>query len=207
MRIAVIYVHPTVLAKTYAPMARRFVRTYLEHPPGESDHTIHVAINGTIEIGKWCRQLFDPLPCQFFQHNNAGKDIGAYQAAADLIDCDLMLCMGSPLHFHKAGWLDQIVRAYEEYGPTVYGAWAFPVPRPHIRTTAFWLPPELLNSYPKRVGDNDRYSFEHGANSIALWSKSVGFDPLMVTWSGVYRMEAWQNISRDEGLFIDQHCQ
>jgi len=187
-------------------MARRFVQTYLEHPPGEADHTIHVAINGGIEIGQWCQVLFDPLPCHFFKHNNAGKDLGAFQAAADTIECDLMLCMGSPVHFHRAGWLDQIVYAYEQYGPTVYGAWGFQVPRPHLRTTCFWLPPELLNSYPARINDSNRYEFEHGANSIALWSKAHGFDPLMVTWAGVYRIEAWQNISREESLFIDQHC-
>lgn len=186
-------------------MAKRFVRTYLEHPPGEADHEIHVAINGGIAIGDWCERLFYPLPCRFFQHNNVGKDIGAYQAAADTIECDLMLCFGSPLHFHKAGWLDQIVRAYEEYGPTVYGPWGFQVPRPHLRTTCFWLPPELLNSYPKRVGDSDRYAFEHGEQSIALWSKMRGFDPYMVTWKGVYGIEAFQNIPREESLFVDQH--
>lgn len=193
------------MAKIYRPMATRFVSTYLEHPPGAADHEIHVAINGTVEIGDWCRRLFDPLPCQFFQHNNAGKDLGAYQAAADTIECDLTICLGSPLHFHKEGWLDQIVRAYEEYGPTVYGAWGFQVPRPHLRTTAFWLPPFLLNSYPKRIDNTNRYEFEHGSTSIALWSKSHGFDPYMVTWAGVYAIEAWQNIDRSESLFVDQH--
>src|SRR6185369_579301 len=206
MRIAIVYIHPTVSDHIYVPMAKRFVNTYIKNPPGESDHTVHVAINGSIEIGKWCQKLFDPLPCQFFQHNNAGKDIGAYQAAADAIECDLMICMGSPIYFHKAGWLDQIVRAYESYGPTVYGAWGFQVPRQHLRTTAFWLPPELLNSYPKRVANHDRYNFEHGENSIALWAKSNGFDPLMVTWAGVYEIQNCQNISREESLFIDQHC-
>lgn len=205
MRIAIVYIFPTAAANIYVPMAKRFVSTYLQYPPGEADHDIHVAINGGIEIGPWCRRLFDPLPCRFFQHNNAGKDIGAYQAAADAIECDLMLCLGSPVHFHKPGWLDQIVRAYDEYGPTLYGAWGFQVPRPHLRTTVFWLPPELLNSYPTRIDNSNRYEFEHGVLSIATWSKKVGFDPLMVTWSGVYRMEAWQNISREESLFIDQH--
>jgi hypothetical protein len=205
LKTALIYVHPTAAAATYVPMARRFVSTYLEHPPGESDHEIHVAINGGIDAGLWCEQLFHPLPCQFFQHNNAGKDIGAYQAAADIIECDLMVCLGAPIHFHKPGWLDRIVMAYEEYGPTVYGPWGFQVPRPHLRTTAFWLPPELLNSYPRRVDNTSRYEFEHGGESIALWAKARGFDPLMVTWSGVYGMDAWQNISREESLFVDQH--
>jgi len=193
--------------KTYVPAAKRFVRTYLEHPPGEADHEIHVAINGVREIGDWCPRLFYPLPCHFFQHDNSGKDIGAYQVAADMIDCDLMVCLGAPLHFERAGWLDQIVRAYEEYGPTVYGPWGVQVPRPHLRTTAFWLPPELLNSYPFRIDNTHRYEFEHGASSIVLWAKAHGFEPLMVTWKGVYKMEEWQPISREESLLIDQHIE
>jgi hypothetical protein len=205
LRICLIYVFPTAFAATYVPMAKRFIRSYLQNPPGEADHEIHVAINGGREIGDWCQQLFFPLPCKFFQHNNVGKDIGAFQTAADLIECDLMICMGSPVHFHKPGWLDQIVRAYEEYGPTVWGAWGFQAPRPHLRTTCFWLPPELLNSYPRRIDDSNRYEFEHGASSIALWAKSVGFQPLMLTWKGVYQMEAWDNISREDSLFVDQH--
>lgn len=189
------------------PLAKRFIQTYMENPPGITPHEIHVAINGGVELGEWCRRLFSPLPCRFFQHNNFGMDIGAYQSAADTIDCDLMVCLGSPIHFHKPGWLDRIVMAYEENGPTVYAPWGFQHPNPHLRTTAFWLPPELLNSYPKRVGNADRYAFEHGPESISLWAKKQGFDPLMVTWRGVYPLEAWQPVTRDESLFIDQHME
>lgn len=205
MKTTLVYIHPCANAQTYVPMARRFVETYMEHPPGETDHELYVCINGGIEMGEWNKNLFQPLSPRFFQHNNYGKDIGAYQAAADLIECDLLVCLGSPLHFHRAGWLDRIMMAYLENGPAVYSPWGFQVPRPHLRTTAFWCPPEFLNSYPVRVGNGDRYAFEHGANSIALWSQKQGYEPLQVTWRGTYRMEGWHPVDKDESLFTDQH--
>ena len=205
MKVALIYIFPTAKAATYVPLARRFVDSYLENPPGETEHEIHVAINGGIAIGDWCQQLFSPLPCQFFQHNNYGKDLGAYMVAADTIECDLMVCLGSPIHFHRPGWLDRIAMAYAENGPAVYGPWGFPVPAPHLRTTAFWLPPELLLAYPHKVGDKERYSFEHGTDSITLWSQKMGLEPLMVTWAGTYQMSAWHKVSWNDSLLIDQH--
>jgi hypothetical protein len=192
---------------TYVPLAKRFVQTYMEHPPGNSDHELYVIINGGVTIGDWCKHLFSPLAPRFIQHNNYGKDIGAYQAAADLIDCDLLVCLGAPVHFHRPGWLDRIMLAYLENGPAVYSPWGFHSPRPHLRTTAFWLPPELLNSYPHRVSDQERYQFEHGPESIALWSQKQGFEPLQVTWRGVYPMDAWHPVTRSESLFIDQHME
>lgn len=186
-------------------MAQRFVQSYMENPPGGTPHEIHVAINGGVAIGDWCRYLFNPLPCQFFQHNNYGKDIGAYQAAADMIECDLMVCLGAPVYFHKPGWLDRIALSYYENGPSVYGCWGFPVPMPHLRTTAFWLPPDLLNAYPVKVGDQDRYAFEHGPDSLTLWSKKQGFEPKVVTWKGCYEMGAWDHVSWDDSLVVDQH--
>lgn len=205
MKIAIVYVFPALKAELYVPQARRFVETYMEHPPGVTDHELHVAVNGSTQIGDWCRKLFWPLAPEFLSHNNYGKDIGAYQTAADVINCDLLVCLGTPVHFHKPGWLDRIVMAYLENGPGVYSPWGFHQPRPHLRTTAFWLPPELLNSYPIRVSDKDRYQFEHGADSIALWSQKQGFEPRQVTWRGTYEMPSWHPVTRDESLLVDQH--
>jgi len=205
VKIAVVYIHPTANAMTYVPMARRFVETYMENPPGATDHELHVCINGSIGMGDWCKPIFNPLAPRFFQHNNYGKDIGAYQVAADMIECDLMVCLGSPLHFHRAGWLDRMVMAFLENGPAVYGPWGFHSPRPHLRTTAFWCPPEFLNSYPNRVDNSNRYQFEHGADSLTLWSQKQGFEPLQVTWRGTYHLENWHAVDEHESLMIDQH--
>jgi hypothetical protein len=194
-----------VKADKYGPAARLFADTYMAQPPGQVDHEVVVVLNGGNGIGPYQRKSFDPLPVTFIEHNNWGRDIGAFQMAADTIPCDLLVCFGSHVHFHKAGWLDRMVRAFEDNGPTVYGAWGFHQPAPHLRTTAFWLPPDLLRSYPVQVSDRYRYGFEHGSNSLTLWSQKMGFEPLMVTWGEVLAMKEWHHAGCDTALFGDQH--
>ena len=64
MKTVIVYIHPTADARTYVPNARRFVETYMTHPPGETDHELHVAINGGVEIGYlpiWVTRFPSPL--------------------------------------------------------------------------------------------------------------------------------------------------
>jgi hypothetical protein len=177
----------------------------MDNPPGEHDHEIWVCINGGNGHGPYQEKLFSPLPVNWTEHSNWGKDVGAFQMAAETIPCDLLVCFGANVHFHKPGWLDRMVRVFEDYGPCVYGAWAFHQPRPHIRTTAFWLPPDLLRMYPHIIGDKDRYEFEHGSNSLTLWSQKMGFEPLMVTRSEVLAMPQWRHAGCEDSLIGDQH--
>ncbi len=194
-----------VNAIKYGPAARLFADTYMAHPPGETDHDLIVVLNGGNGVGPYQRKCFDPLPVTFVEHNNWGRDIGAFQMAADTIPCDLLVCFGAHIHFSRAGWLDRIVRVFEENGPTLYGAWGFDQPRPHLRTTAFWSPPELLDAYPHQINDKTRYEFEHGSESITLWTQKMGFEPLMVTQSEVLPMKQWRHAGCEDSLFGDNH--
>ena len=204
LKIVVGYVHPTVNLATYQPMAKRFVSTYLDHPPGSYPHELYVLVNGFKYPA--LDSVFSPLPVKYLVHDNTGKDIGAFMMAAETIPCDLLICLGSPVHFHRAGWLDWIVEAYLNNGPGVYGAWAFHQPVTHIRTTAFWMPPEILNNYPRYIDNSQRYEFEHGRESITLWAQKVGYPTLQVTWNGVFGPEQWHYLGKDETLLLDQHC-
>ena len=206
MKVVLAYVFPDILRATYVPLAERFVRTYMEHPPGATDHEIHVLVNHGIHrmTGQY-KKLFSPLQPQFMMHNNMGKDIGAYQRIAEEVPADLMVFLGSPIRFTRAGWLDRIVQAYCDNGLALYGCWGFHQPNDHIRTTAFWCPPQLLNSYPHRIGTESRYEFEHGNLSITAHVKHLGLPRLMVTWNGVYDRDNWRNIDHVESLFLDQH--
>ncbi len=206
LKIAIIYVYPDMLTETYGPLARRFVNSYMQHPPGERDHDIHVVINYGQEGGNYT-QTFRPLSCQYTMHNNRGKDIGAFQVMAKkLLDYDLMVCLGANIHFIKAGWLDRIANAYEENGPGLYGCWAFHQPAVHIRTTAFWCSPQLLDSYPYVVHNDSRYEFEHGQKSIVNHVTNIGFNSFQVTWGGCYPIESWHHVPNDQCLFLDQFC-
>ena len=204
MKISVCYVMPNLNLPVYEPLARRFISSYLNNPPGVADHDFHVLVNGPM-LSAGQMRLFNPLVCHFHQCTNVGRDIGAYQWAAENVPCDLMVCLGTPVHFHKTGWLDRIERAFLDNGPALYGAWGFHQPSNHIRTTAFWLPPEMLKAYPFMIGDGQRYEFEHGGNSITQHALKWGFDVLQVTWSGVYPLPEWHHCEREECLMLDQH--
>lgn len=205
MNIAIVYVFPNLNYRVYEPMAQRFVRTYIEHPPGQADHELYVAVNGAGPITLRQEQLFSPLVPKFFYHDNSGKDIGAYQAASKTISCDLLICLGAPLRCNKNGWLDRIVEVYEDHGPGLYGPYCFSSPRPHVRTTCFWLPPQLLASYPRTVSNGYRYEFEHGSNSIADWSMKQGFPVIQVAWSEAMALAHCKHVEPEDCLFLDQH--
>ncbi len=205
MKIALCYVFPDLQHQIYLPMAKRFVATYMEHPPGNSDHDLHVLVNhGAQNMVPAYQRLFDPLPCSFLMHSNDGKDIGAFQKAGEEIACDLMVFLGAPVHFYRAGWLDRIVNVYEENGPALYGCRGYNSPRHHIRTTSFWCAPELFNSYPYVVHNDSRYEFEHGNRSLVNHVKGLGLECYMVTWNGCYPLHQWGNTPQGANLMLDQ---
>ena len=206
MRVVVAYVFPNLKPNTYQPMARRFVETYLAHPPGEFSHEILVLVNGP-SLTRQQKELFMPLPVEFLNHDNSGRDLGAYLRAAKTIECDLLICLGAPLHFWKGGWLDRIVDVYVAHGPGLYGCWGFKQPYVHLRTTAFWLPPELLASYPHRIDDYHRYEFERSRQrSLAAWTIENGLPVSVVGWQSVNYHPEFDSLPPQEFLMLDQHC-
>lgn len=193
--VVVVYVYVTN-SPAYLNLARRFVQTYQKFPP-EYTHRTVIVCNGGVPSAEMAA-LFDPLPeRQFLYHDNSGRDIGAYQKAAREVPCELMVFFGGSTYFRRAGWLSRMVEAYQKYGVTLYGATGNRgVPSlqiyPHIRTTAFWLPPQLLNAYPIAVTRNEqRYPFEHGRNCFTDWVSRQGMVPLLVSWIGEHTWENW----------------
>jgi len=204
MKVVLTYVYPDLDARTYVPLARRFVESYMEHPPGSLDHEIHVLVNYGLPNNPAYPKLFRPLTCSFMLHDNQGKDIGAFQKAAEEIPCDLMVFLGAPIHFYRAGWLDRIVNVYEQNGPGLYGCRGYTTPMHHLRTTSFWCAPELLNSYPYTVHNDSRYEFEHGVRSITQHVRSIGLECFMVTWDGCYPYDSWGRTPNGSNLMLDQ---
>lgn len=205
MKVCVTYIHPNLKPAKHVPAAKRFVHSFMKHPPGSFDeYELWVLVNGAPLIPSQ-EKLFDPLPVKFLNHDNRGKDIGAFQLAAEKLKCDLLVCFGSFVHFHWTGWLDRIVNTYLDYGPAYYGPWGFRQPRLHIRTTAFWLPPELLNGYPYWVSNDMRYEFEHGQKSMTLFSRGLGFNCYQVSRTEVLEPVRWHHLERHECILLDQH--
>ncbi len=205
MRVAIAYIFPNLSPKVYEPMARRFSIQYLRNPPGASEHELYVISNGGGRVTERQEKIFDPLVPNFIYHDNIGRDIGAFQMAARTIPCDLLVCIGSPARPRSPGWLDIMVQSVENHGPGLYGVWGFHSPTPHIRTTVWWISPQILNAYPIQVGNDQRYHFEHSHESITAFSIKKGFPVLQVTNRGVFSIERWHHVELDDSPFIDQH--
>lgn len=206
MTVALIYVFPNMNLRRYEGSARRFVRSYQDAPGGMVDHHIYVIVNGS-QLSSRQEKIFDPLPIKFIQHDNTGRDIGAFQKAATIVEADLLVFFGAHIHFFEPGWLDRMVDCFLETGPGFYGAWAFPTPKLHIRTTAFWTMPQIINAYPRWITTYDRYEFEHGTNSITLWAMKQSIPCYMVTRRKVFQLPACEHVPKADCLFLDQHCE
>lgn len=217
MNIVVVYIYPLSGGNGAGDNALRFLHSYHLHPSILA-HRLVVVCNGA-PLNAETQALFESVPeCVFMEHNNAGYDIGAFQRAAREFPCDMMLFLGNSAYIRGAGWLERMAEAYEKHGNTIYGSMEnsgdsrFGV-YPHIRTSGFWMHPELLNSYPQLITRPDqRYGFEHGRDSLTRWCQGQGLTPLIVTWSGEYGPESWGRIpggfhrGKQEGLITgDKH--
>jgi hypothetical protein len=204
MTTAVCYVYPQIDSRRYFPLAKRFAGTWRQFP----GHSLHLLCNGSAPHPSDLVP-FQGIPYEAHTCSNLGWDCVAFQWAAESIPCDLLVCLGAPVHFYHPLWLDRMVEEYLNHGPALYGCSAYLSPNWHVRTTAFWCPPILIQSYPYQITSSraSRYDFEHGAHSLTRHAMAAGFETLMVTWRGVFPFSSWQNNAptRDEILVRDQH--
>lgn len=198
--VIVCYVCPVVPGDHFE-YAARFVTSCLMHPAGV-EHRLVVVSNGgppTVEM----KGLFSilPGPVEFFQHDDSGYDIGAYQAVARAKPCQMMVFLGGSTYVRGPGWLARMAEAYRLRGNlALFGATANcgDIPRqvwPHIRSTGFWMDPAVLNRYPiKIVTPQQRYPFEHGPQCLTQWMKNQGMRAWMVTWQGEFEWPIWDKV-------------
>lgn len=206
MKVAVVYIYAGIAGEKYHNYAARFINSYYERRP-RTDHESIIVINGkkpTAEV----ECLFSAMPRRkFLSHDNSGYDIGAYQFAARSVPCDLMVFFGASTYIKAKNWLERMVESFEKHGDAIYGAMGnkganlklvnptYPVVYPHIRTTAFWLPPKLMNQYPVRVTrPNQRHPFEYGKNNITEWVRRKGKKAFVVSTNVEFEYTNWDNV-------------
>lgn len=195
-KVVVVYVYPTVGGK-HDQMAARFVDTYKKFPADEP-HDLWVVSNGGLPTETMFK-TFDGIVFQWLHNPNSladGLDISAYRKAAREIPCELMVFFGGNTYLVRRGWLKRMVEAYRKHGLAIYGATGSLGHNIHIRTTGFWMPPDLLNAYPHPVtsATESRYEFEHGKKGLTGWVMARGLKAWVVTWEGEYEWRKWDGI-------------
>lgn len=200
MNVSIVYIFPATAGEQHVQWALRFVKSYNENPPA-IDHQTIVVLNAA-KITSEIRCMFASLRnVTFLERDGSAMDIGGYQEAARKFPCDLMVFFGGSTYFKGAGWLLRMLQAFIKHGNALYGCMGNKgetYPRrvfPHLRTTAFWLPPDLMNRYPRRITRNDqRYGFEHGPDCLTSWIKGRGMKAWLVTWMGEYLEPDWDSV-------------
>lgn len=194
----VVYVYPQVAGEKYHRYAKRFVETYLKFPPGR-DHETFVMLNGG-SLNHEAARLFEVFPrCTFIQHDNSGYDLGAFQKACRKCSSDMIVFFGASTWLNVEGWLERMAEAFVKHGHGLYGAMGNRGDAryhvfPHIRTTAFWMHPSLLNVYPRAIRRAaERYAFEHGQDCFTNWVTRRGLRAWVVTRAGEYEWENWDD--------------
>lgn len=173
--------------------ATRFVSTYHAFSPGYENRIVPIFNGGPPPLV--LTLPFESFRHQFFTRSNDGWDIGGYIEAAHgpCADADIMVCFGQSVHFHRHGWLEKIVWAWERFGPGMYGFLSSNLVRPHLQTTAFATSPKFLREYPNKVVTKaDRYEFEHGKQSFMNRLEIMGRPIRLVTFDGVYSKGMWR---------------
>lgn len=186
MKITFVYVVPWNEYEAYRPFVDRFcstagspLRTYLWCNPSEQDLRTTTTLH------------------PYIVYMGGGRDIGAFQHAAHSVDCDILICANTRVHFKLQRWLDRLLEVWNQKGPALYGATASrehmpPAPanakhrNPHLRTSFFACPPQWLREYPYAVSNRQEcYEFECGARSFTQRMLEARRRVFQVTWTEV----------------------
>lgn len=177
----------------YWNLAKRFVNSVAANPPGYPCGWLIGCNRGVASPEQIA--LFSKLgQVDMFVRDNSGWDIGTYIDGARIAKTESVVCFGAHAYVQKPGWLMRLVEAWEKFGPGLYGTLASYEIMPHIQTTGFLCPKELLTEYPWVVASKeDRYDFEHSNRALWVISHQAGYPTMLVTWDGEYPPKEWRN--------------
>lgn len=206
MTPAVIYPLPLDNWDTFKVDVERFVQTWNEFRPG-CPCTVTMMIppcrdervlaeSHTI-LGKFGEFNLRP-------YSGRGADIGAHQQAAFQCDDEVMVCLSTRVHFHRAGWLKRLMDCWDEFGPGLYGTAATREPgRLCLRTHCYMMGsydfqryPHVINSRPR--GHFFEWGYRNPDGSLTDWYQSLGGMTRVVYWDSCSDVEwlAQDNIFR-----------
>jgi len=199
VKVAIVYIYPSALNGATDDYVGRFLSSYVRNPT-KVYHDSIVVLNGGKQSSELLCMFSCLKNCRFFEHDDSGWDIGAFQAvAAANAQYDVMVFLGTSAWIKGPSWLDRIVETFSHHGDHLYGVMGNQGNgngvHPHIRTTGFWMRPGLLNEYPVRVNTpGQRYPFEHGQQCLTQFVWSRRKKAYVITWNGAYEYPNWDSI-------------
>lgn len=179
-------------ASAYDPAFERFLRTYNQFKPTQ-DHELVIIDCGGLGLPVW---LYEdpPILARSIEYYGDGWDVGAYQYAANALDCDLLVCLNSWTYFHVEGWLYPMVAMAAHYGPGLYGPSSSYELGPHIRTTCMAVDPKLLREYPVAVNNRERCcTFEAGPECFTKFALARKVPVFMSLRDEAVEPERWRS--------------
>lgn len=229
MKITLVYLHvvgksdPTCMDPTwYLPCAQRFIRTYRQCPLAQFHQVAIVSCGGP--INDYTRNLFNDIATLHLEYRGPGWDIGAYQHAANQLDADWLVFLSTPSHFRREGWLDVLVKAFEQYGDGLYSSAGSNEHVPHLRSSCFACTPQHFRAYPVLIDSREKcFNFEAGITSkgqpfnggrmsFTNWTIAQGKPAMSVHWNFNNPAGKWRegpNIFRrgdqSQMLVFDRH--
>ncbi|MCS7338196.1 MAG: hypothetical protein NZ739_08170 [Verrucomicrobiae bacterium] len=205
LRVAVCYLCPNRDPARWAHFTTRFVRQYLANPPGKHPHQLVVLLNDTQPVKPEFSALHE-LPVQWwFEHDNSGYDLGAYNRFARATNFDLCIFIGTYAYPHKPGWLDHIMSHYYMYGPALWGQSKQPLPLRRgvfVLTQVFWCPPQFIRMFwPEHIEVAQRYNIEFGPNNFTARMLNSGYNVFVLGWDRLITPDRLRSDPNPEPLF------
>jgi len=165
---------------------KRFLDSYCMYEPPEKHELVIIGCGGL------CSEALG-LPYSSIAYYGKGWDCGAFQHAANALDCDLLVCCNSWVHFWRSDWLRPMIKAREVHGPGLYGFSASYELGPHLRTPCFGFAPEVVRSYPVAVRDRTACNgFEAGPLCLTKHAERNHYPTLLITPRGALPQLEWR---------------
>ena len=167
--IHIIYVIP--MLSRYRESARRFLETYEAFPPG-SGHPLHLVLQQTAndDVPLSSMELGPIKATVHLNRDNNLWEFSAFGHVCRTLDPEASIfCLTTRSYFRRPDWMLPFSRAWEEYGPGLYGASASREVSPHIRTTGFLCSAGFyLQVLARNQNRNEMELGQHSLTDLAL---------------------------------------
>jgi GT2 family glycosyltransferase len=194
-RVAVVYLARGA-DEDWSSSVQRFSRSYREFSAGR-DHALYVLYKGFESDAEMLEvsEHFSGTSTRPIHLTDDALDIGAYIAAAGMIDEEYICFMNTHAEVLAPDWLDKLADHLERPGIGMVGATGsfetrpgFPdFPNRHLRTNAFMIGRDLFLSLASDAvirDKEDAYLVEHGPDSLTQRVLALGLKVLVVGRNG-----------------------